>query len=112
MLDYLKNRFNPIRDVDLKLLNEMLCAVDNQFGEKWLKSGNANPVQLLWCREDPLATNELFLLGDAILRGQAVDQKWVQEQVKIIKSGDSNNRQGALFELLALSMFTSIAFHN
>lgn len=106
MLDYLKNRFNPIKDVDLKLLNEMLCAVDNQFGEKWLKSGNANPVQLLWCREDPLATNELFLLGDAILRGQAVDQKWVQEQVKIIKSGDSNNRQGALFELLALSMFT------
>lgn len=106
MLDYLKNRLNPIRNVDPKQLNAMLCAIDNQFGEKWLKSGNGNPVRLLWCRKDPLATNELFLLGDAILRGQEVNQKWVQEKVRIIKSGDSNNRQGALFELLALSMFT------
>ena len=104
--DYLNKRQNPVQNVPRSELNAMLCAVVHEFGEEWLKSPGDNPLQALWGRKDALATNELLLLGEAIMKGQAADSNWVKRHIDVIKSHDSNNRQGSLFELLAMSMFT------
>lgn len=104
-MDYLSKRQNPVQNGNLPELNAMLCAVVHEFGEEWLTTHGDNPLQILWSRKDALGTNELLLFGNAIIKGQAADPNWVKRHVDVIQSPDSNNRQGAFFELLAMSMF-------
>ncbi len=104
-MNYLLGRQNPIHEVPSNKLNEMLAILVSEFGEEWLNTGNSNPVQQLWQRQDWLSTCELLLLGNSLKILKPVAPNWVSEQVKLIKKEDRNNRRGALFELLALSLF-------
>jgi hypothetical protein len=105
MIDYLSERQNPLRNTDTAELNMLFDTLVAEFTKDWLAAGGDNPVQTLWARKDDLATIELTLLGHAIHRLQRVDPRWVGQQVKKIKGKDRNERQGALYELLALSLF-------
>ena len=104
-MNYLVGRQNPIHEVPIDKLNKMLAILVSEFGEEWLNTGNSNPVQQLWQRQDWLSTCELLLLGNSLKILKTVAPNWVSEQVKLIKQEDKNNRRGALFELLALSLF-------
>ena len=46
-------------------INQRFAALDEAFGEAWLSAGD-HPLQALWQRNDFLAINQLFLLGDAV----------------------------------------------
>jgi hypothetical protein len=87
------------------LLNFRLEAVAKRFGADWLVRDDGNPVQKLWSRKDAQSTNELLLLGDAIVNHSAADAIWVTRQVDDIKTGDAGTRAGALFKLLGLNLF-------
>jgi hypothetical protein len=104
-MDYLGGRQNALKEIPVSELNAMLSAVVEAFGEDWLKAKGNNPVQILWNRRDALATNELLLLGNAIRVLRQSHPKWVKRQVGFIIKAEVNNRRGALFELLALSLF-------
>ncbi|MBD2386851.1 hypothetical protein [Cylindrospermum sp. FACHB-282] len=104
-MDYLGGRQNPIPEVPIRELNKMLAVLVSEFDAGWLRSGYTNPVQKLWQRMDYLSTCELLLLGNALKKLKPIDPHWVSAQVKLIKQEDKNNRRGALFELLALSLF-------
>ncbi|MFO5474671.1 MAG: hypothetical protein ACLBM2_12360, partial [Dolichospermum sp.] len=60
-MNYLLGRQNPIHEVPSNKLNEMLAILVSEFGEEWLNTGNSNPVQQLWQRQDWLSTCELLL---------------------------------------------------
>ncbi|HLP87250.1 MAG TPA: hypothetical protein VK184_01420 [Nostocaceae cyanobacterium] len=104
-MNYLAGRQNPIHEVLDDELNKMLGVLALEFSKEWLNTRNNNPVQQLWQRQDWLSTCELLLLGNAIKTLKPIAAKWVSDQVKTIKQEDKNNRRGALFELLALSLF-------
>jgi len=104
MEDLLKNRQNVVTGPPDEL-NERLAALEKYFTRDWLAHSNSNPLQKLWNHKDALATNQLLLLGDAIVGLEALDQAWVAKQVKEIKYGPPNNRKGAAFELLGLNLF-------
>jgi hypothetical protein len=105
MIDYLSERQNPLRNTDTAELNMIFDTLVSVFTKDWLAGAGENPVQVLWTRKDDLATIELVLLGNAVHRLQLVDPRWVKHQVEKIKGQNRNERQGALFELLALSLF-------
>jgi len=85
-------------------INRRLQGIAKHFGETWLSKQGAHPIQRIWCRRDALATNELAILGDAVLFGETMDPKWLARQVKAIKNEPPNNRRGAMFELLAANL--------
>jgi hypothetical protein len=86
-------------------LNRLLDAVANQFGIDWLSRNGDNPVQAVWQLRDAQSTNELLLLGEAIVNLAAADSRWVSRQIREIKEGDAGRRAGAIFEMLGLNMF-------
>ena len=104
--DYLSNRLHALPEADRTELNARLDAVATRFGVQWLALDHGNPVQALWSRKDADSTNELLLLGDAIVNLSAADTAWVTRQIDDIKGGDAGTRAGALFELLGLNLFS------
>jgi hypothetical protein len=84
-------------------LNARLQHVVEHFEIEWLTEDQDHPISTLWKRDDPLATNELLLLGDSLSRMCLVDPGWTREQVLKAKQKNPNNRIGAQFELLALA---------
>jgi hypothetical protein len=62
-------------------------------------------VQGLWQREDVLSTNELFLLGEAIVNLTTANPSWVAQKIREIKAVDTGQRAGAIFEMLGLNLF-------
>jgi hypothetical protein len=105
MPDYLSGRQNVIPEAQPGHLNSLLEAVAIQFGTPWLTANDGNPIQLLWQRRDGQSTNELLLLGDAIVNLTAKNSSWVARQIREIKEGDAGRRAGAVFELLGLNLF-------
>ncbi len=103
--DFLAGRENVSQGSDAEL-NAKLAAVAARFGEGWLSSGSQSPLQRLWTRTDALATNELLNFGDALERLHAEDPAWLGQQVALIKTGDRGNAAGAIFEILALNLFS------
>jgi hypothetical protein len=85
-------------------INRRLQAIVKYFAEIWLSKEGDHPIQRLWLRRDALATNQLVILGDAVLFGDAMDAKWVARQTSTIKTESPNNRRGALFELIAANL--------
>jgi hypothetical protein len=85
-------------------IERRLEALVRHFEEPWLSAENGHPIQKLWSRKDGLATNQLVLVGDALLFGEAVDVAWLARQVSEIKTGPDNNRRGAMFELLGANL--------
>jgi hypothetical protein len=105
MRDHLSGRQNVIHGVEPGKLNGFLDAVATQFGTHWLAGNDGNPVQTLWQRKDAQSTNELLLLGEAIVNLSAANRPWVARQIREIKEGDAGGRAGAIFETLGLNMF-------
>ena len=103
--NFLRGRNNPLRNVADAEINAKLASVVEWFGENWLEKGSKNPVQRIWHRQDGLATDELVILGDALQRLESENERWVQKTVNKIKTADDNNRSGAVFELIGLSLF-------
>ena len=103
--NYLASRQSAVPQADFTAFNARLDAVVKTFGADWLGRDHSNPVQALWSRKDAQATNELLLLGDAIVNLSTADARWVKRQVDLIKKGDTGTRAGALFELLGLNLF-------
>jgi hypothetical protein len=103
--NYLASRQSAVPQADNTAFNARLDAVVKTFGADWLGRDHSNPAQALWSRKDAQSTNELLLLGDAIVNLSTADARWVERQVDLIKEGDAGTRAGALFELLGLNLF-------
>lgn len=101
--DVLAGRMNP--GLPVTHLREALEIVRDRFGVVWLKDDILHPVRALWGREDFLATNELFWLGESITRMRRCDNGWVDRTLRKIKSMDRNERLGHMFEMLMLAAF-------
>jgi hypothetical protein len=71
--DHLANRQNALPQADRTEFNDRLEAVANSFGDDWLGRDQNSPVQVLWSRKDAQSTNELLLLGDAIVNLSAAE---------------------------------------
>lgn len=97
-----------IPGLDLAVYEEEVRFLVEQFGEKWISSPKgSNPLQQLMMRKDELATSELFAFASNLKTLWNQDSKWVKGQVRIIKEGHANNRQGAFFEINGLGLFNS-----
>lgn len=93
-------------------LNECFAALINFFKLDWLENKSAeHRLQQLWQRKDALATNELFTFGKALVIVQAIDRKWLEQQVRQVLQPDENNQNGALFEIMCVSMMASAGMH-
>ncbi|MCX6339225.1 MAG: hypothetical protein NTX71_04820 [Candidatus Aureabacteria bacterium] len=77
------------------------------FTLEWLKVNGSNPVQILWKRNDFLASTEIILLGCSIKKIKNIDLKWVIKTIEKIKTDDANNRKGAMLEVIIAA-----ALHN
>ncbi len=91
-------------DLGVDDLEGALKAVSDYFDPAWLAANPGHPLGELWLlKDDFLATNELFWLGEAINRLAPINDRWVREAVEHIKSEDRGRRIGYTFELLALA---------
>lgn len=105
--DHLASRQNALSTADPAEVNARLDAVAAAFGRDWIAMPDSHPLQSLWARRDFQATNELAMLGDALLRLGAADARWLAGIVQKTKIGDANNRRGALFELHGLNLLAA-----
>lgn len=108
--DYLAGRQNAVQ-ADLQELNDKLAALAEVFGEKWLKTDGGHPLQVLWGRQDAAATNELINFGSAVQRLRMESCLWLKGQVRLIKTGEAGQSAGAIFEIIALSLFSRDSCH-
>lgn len=106
-MSYFGNRQNPLNNVPAQECEEVFKAIADHFSLKWLNSRGAHPLQMLWHRNDTLATNELFSFGAHLKKLNEVDPKWTKKQVAQIKTGQSNNQLGAFFEIAALGILAT-----
>ena len=106
-MGYLDRRQNALTGAPVAELEKLLATIAHCFDEPWLSQKNEHPLQLLWKRRDGLATCELFLLGDSILKMGGPADPWVRGQVKKVRHGDANGRRGALFEIFGLGLFVT-----
>ena len=103
--DYLAGRQNVVQGEPAEL-NAKLAALAEVFDEAWLKENGSHPLQSLWGRQDALATNELLNFGHAIELLHLESPDWLKAQVRLIKTGDAGQSAGAVFEIIALSLFS------
>jgi hypothetical protein len=103
--DYLSNRVNVVQRPAAEL-NAKLAALALAFDETWLKADHGRPLQVLWRRQDALATNELLNFGDAVERFHQEAPAWLTGQVRVIKTRDAGQSAGAIFEILGLNLFS------
>ena len=104
-MNYFGNRQNSLPLSD-EALSSSFKHIHDYFETQWLSTGGDHPLQMLWGRRDSMATNELYLLADALQNLSALNPSWTKHQVKLIKGKDKNNRQGAFFELIGLNYLT------
>jgi len=90
-----------------KELEDYMQVIIDSFSLDFLTNDSNHPIQILWKRNDELATNELFSLAYSIKELSKIDSKWTKEQIKIAKSKERNNSRGAIFEILSLNMLNS-----
>lgn len=101
MNKYFTNRDNPLVDTPIAEIESAFSVIAEYFDEKWLKSSNEHPLQILWNRTDYLSTIELTTLGIAINKVKQIDEKWLSHQISLIKSSNSSNQKGAIWEIIA-----------
>lgn len=133
MKNYLEHRQNAIEDISADEMNGWLNKmIDYLGGDIWLSKlhNAAHPIVKLWNRKDFMATNELINFARAVDILEKKDEKWLRRTMDIVAREDLNNVRGAIFEILALSVFSdnqckvipaaegnpgidgTIAFHN
>ncbi|MEM6816208.1 MAG: hypothetical protein AAF600_17765 [Bacteroidota bacterium] len=92
-------------------LEEFMKVLTDSLGEEWLNADTNHPLQVLWKRNDELATNELYSLAYAIKVLSEIDPSWTRKQIDTVKVKDRNNSQGAIFEFLGLNMIHNPTEH-
>ncbi len=103
--DYLSTRQCPVQGAEAEL-KAKLAALALAFEEAWLEAEGTHPLQVLWRRQDGLACIELLNFGDAVERLHKESPSWLAGQVHAIKTGDAGQSTGAVFEILALNLFS------
>lgn len=109
MKNYLEGRQNAIDDIPVDEVNGWLSKlVEYLGGDIWFsKSCNAaHPIVKLWNRKDFMATNELINFARAVDILEGIDEKWLRRTMKTVAGKNLNNVRGAIFEILALSVFS------
>jgi len=76
-----------------------LQKVEDLFGASWLKEDGNHLLQILWLRRDPLSTNELYVLGNAIKKLQPTHKDWLASIAEDIKR-DAATANGFIFEII------------
>ena len=105
----MKRRSNlPISDEELEAFMQI---IEDSFSPEWLNKNSIHPIQILWNRNDELATNELFSLAFSIKELSNTDSQWTKAQIRLAKSKEKNIFSGAIFELLGLNIFHSSENH-
>lgn len=110
MKDYLAHRMNAICDVPAEEINGWLSKMVGYLGgDVWLSKAcnTAHPIVKLWNRKDFMATNELVNFAQAVNTLAGIDEQWLKRTMKVVAGKDVNNAKGAIFEILALSVFSS-----
>lgn len=103
---YAVNRQVMISGIAPDDIDDCFRVLQETFGTDWLSAENGqNVVQRLWNERYYLSTVELYSLGHAIRTMKAIDKKFVDDKVALIKTNDSKNINGAVFEILAMNMF-------
>ncbi len=112
--DYLTHRQPVIeeesRDVMNAWIRKMLSFFRPSF-DIWVeKSCNVeHPIAKIWKRKDAMATNELVNFARAVDIMDRIDGKWTSNTMKVVAGKDVNNARGAIFEIIALSLFADDA---
>lgn len=103
------------RNVKSGFTEEDLDAAVNSFNSfidvAWLSKNNYHPLRELWKRQDVLAAHELFTFGWSINKIATENPKWIREQIKLAKSAEKTNYQGAFCEIIGLALLNSIDHH-
>ncbi len=81
-----------------------LQAVEDLFDAAWLRKNKGHRLQTLWARLDPLATNELYALGKAILNLKTKHGKWLESTAKRVKNNPADSH-GLTTEILVCGSF-------
>lgn len=105
----MKSSFNRrMSHLDDPLTTEYIKAVENAFDQRWLKKNNNHPLQILWNRQDALATNELYALGKAIYNLTKNHSEWLKTTVKSVKNANAQNAGGYITEILICGSINGI----
>ena len=109
MVDYLAHRQNAIHEIPEHEINLWFDKMLKYLGgDIWLmkSSNNGHPIVKLWNRKDYMATNELINFAYAVNTMDEIDSRWTAQIMKEVSGKDINNAHGAIFEILALSLFS------
>lgn len=99
-----------ISGLDPADIDDCFRVLQETFGIDWLmEEGGINVIQRLWKEKYHLSTVELYSLGHGVRSMNAIDKKYIDDKVALIKTNDPKNINGAVFEILALNAF---AFRN
>lgn len=102
-INYLKDRWNP-KDIPPEIYYKSFQMVIDKFSEKWLEEDGSNPLQILWKKNDPLSFYELYSLGCSLISIKN-NKKWLDDNIKKMKSENVNQIKGAFFEIFAAAIF-------
>lgn len=91
--------------LDVNVINDHLSTISDVFTEAWLQREDGNPLQLLWCRRDFLATVELLNFGYGLKKARNINPTWVNDQVSAIRSANINRQRGSVYEIIAVGLF-------
>lgn len=101
----MKNKIKPINEISDDEWESHLKTLKDELDVNWLEKKPTNPVQILWQREDILASQELYILSKAIENLKNLNKTTLKQQIKYIKSKDYNTCKGHCFEVIGLSYF-------
>ena len=111
MKNYMEGRFPASYDEFIAdEQNRLLNIVVDFFCEEWLTGNSNNSIVRLWNRKDQTATWELLSLATALELIKPIDEKWLDGQIKKVKSHNPRESKGASFEILGFSYMVSEEF--
>lgn len=107
-ISFFEKRQCAIKDYSREEMQGWIDKMLNYLGgEIWIKKSQNvdHPIVRLWKRKDYMATNELLSFAYAVSIMDKVDSKWTAMTMKVVAGKDFNNVHGAIFEIIALSVF-------
>ncbi len=90
--------------IPIDIFEKSLETIAQFFSEEWLNDQNNHPLQILWQRNDPLATNELYSFGYSLYSIINGNINWIEKNVEEIKDTYNDNKIGEIFEILTAAM--------